>query len=349
MNESLNTSRKNGIFFISFLQVIAPIFVILGHCLNHISYTGDSFVWVFLVDLRKWIYAFHMDFFFFISGLLFIFTDSLSQNGYFKFIGKKALRLILPYLFWNLLFMLPKLWLGDSFGDPLPEWPNILMDFFIYPESLSLQHLWFLYGLFLIFIISPLFKWTLEKARRVWAVPLMVAVLVALYFIPQFSTIEVCSFRHLHTGLLFFFAGALLASLGEEKIQNLARKPFVWIPFFVTALAMSAVFLLVNSDSYCRFALEVSLIPSFVCIGCLLKKARWIVSVGKASFTIYLFHWPILICCVFFFVQKLGLNIFLAIPINILLAYSLPLAFNLLMNKIPWGRFKMFFYYLLGI
>lgn len=73
------TSIRKRINWIDTAKCIGIFFIVLGHILS----TGV---------LRRWIFAFHVPLFFFLSGVTFSQGKSIQQ-----FIGKKFKTLIIPY------------------------------------------------------------------------------------------------------------------------------------------------------------------------------------------------------------------------------------------------------------
>ena len=102
---------KKRLYYITFLQVIGPIFVILGHSINGLP-ANDI-----LLKIKEIIYVFHMPLFFFISGYLFLYKGGLSNISYKDFMKKKIWRLLFPYFVLNLIFILPKFLLSGFLDD----------------------------------------------------------------------------------------------------------------------------------------------------------------------------------------------------------------------------------------
>lgn len=99
MNKRLN--------YIDITRGIAIIFIVLGHALNR-SINSIFFT--------KFLYSFHVVLFFIISGYVFKIKDNESFR---QFVKKKFFRIIIPYFFWETLFLIPYFMLGQSVGDAL--------------------------------------------------------------------------------------------------------------------------------------------------------------------------------------------------------------------------------------
>ncbi len=143
------------------LTLFAMTLVVIGHS----DITPDfKNLWIY-----KWVYSFHMPLFFFISGFLFCLTmpsDRLKSIGMVSFMKKKALRLLIPFLFINtIIFIVKSTLISDASLMQHPVALNLksMIDAtFFYPMGF----MWFLPALFSIFVIAfPLYK--ALKIRRI--------------------------------------------------------------------------------------------------------------------------------------------------------------------------------------
>lgn len=102
-----------------------------------------------------------MELYFFISEFLF-YKTVCKDVPYFKFIKGKVLRLLVPYLFFGLLWMLPiKILLN------IPSYRDYDISDILYRYVIGFDngHLWFLYALFTIFVILYAFNRVLIKQK----------------------------------------------------------------------------------------------------------------------------------------------------------------------------------------
>ena len=112
------------------------------------------------------IYAFHMPLFFFLSGMFVLAT--LRRRGHAGFVAAKIDTLVWPYLVWSLVYGLARLVLGgETNGVGLTFW-----DLFRFDKPKD--HLWFLFGLFFIFLLSMVPLW------RPWRLGVVVLVVLSL-------------------------------------------------------------------------------------------------------------------------------------------------------------------------
>lgn len=135
------------------LTLFAMTLVVAGHS----DITPDfKNIWIY-----KWAYSFHMPLFFFISGFLFALTIpniKLKTLSFSSFIKKKALRLLIPFLFINtIIFIIKASLIKDSSIMQHPvemTWKSFFESTFSNPMGF----MWFLPALFTIFVITLVFR-----------------------------------------------------------------------------------------------------------------------------------------------------------------------------------------------
>lgn len=151
-NETMND--RESIY--DWVRLIAIIFVVIGHStyLKMTStYGGVSYVvspeisdtyysGIFLAQrfLVSWVYGFHMPLFFMLSGAVLALKPLKSFN---IFVKSKVKRLLVPYYFYGLLFMLPIKYIGQFYNE---ESIGKACIFFLTGDEGS--HLWFFFALF---------------------------------------------------------------------------------------------------------------------------------------------------------------------------------------------------------
>lgn len=139
------SETKSRIIELDILRGIAAVFVVLGHCI--ITYPVDFSAVSWCETLSYWINSFHMPMFFVLAGCVYKCTD------YGKYIEKKVIRILVPYLFFGMLTVLLH-YFGGAFinGDPVPVTDGI-KDLLFYGREI-----WFLYLIFLTYLIYPLLE-----------------------------------------------------------------------------------------------------------------------------------------------------------------------------------------------
>lgn len=131
------------------LTLFAMTLVVIGHSDITLDFKE---LWIY-----KWVYSFHMPLFFFISGFLFCLTmpaDRLRMTSMGSFIRKKAIRLLIPFLFINtLIFIVKSTLVSDTSLMQHPVALNLesaIDATFFHPMGF----MWFLPALFSIFFIA---------------------------------------------------------------------------------------------------------------------------------------------------------------------------------------------------
>lgn len=135
------------------LTFFAMTLVVAGHS----DITSDfKDLWIY-----KWAYSFHMPLFFFISGFLFALKYQLKSISFGAFVKKKAIRLLVPFLFINtVIFIIKANFIKDV---SLMQHPvEFTMASFLDSTFFNpMGFMWFLPALFVVFIIAVLFRMVL--------------------------------------------------------------------------------------------------------------------------------------------------------------------------------------------
>ena len=208
------------------LKGLAMFLVILGHAV--IWFPVNLHADPVCLKIFQLASSVHIHLFFFLSGLLF------SYNGrYGPWLGKKALRLGVPFLIFNLLDMLPRALLTAFFRRPRPLSESLL--------SLVLNggELWFLRALLIFYaLFVPLAL--LQKRSILWKIMVEAAlILVAVYpwrKPPWYADLDL---DRLRLCLLFFNTGYLFRKPYPALRARLQAVPLP--PKLIAALALAAI------------------------------------------------------------------------------------------------------------
>ena len=178
-------SKINQDTHIEIMRVLATFLVVIGHSTfysitTEVSDMGVSWnifdstmigtVLAFIVNI---IYSCHMQFFMFISGMVYQLSV---QKGKYKelvsFVKRKAARLLLPYALVSVLWNIPIYLWARYFGES-----NIIRNMILYFIGFGKNHLWFLCALFLIFLTTKV----IENIGGRYITLLLVSVAAFLY------------------------------------------------------------------------------------------------------------------------------------------------------------------------
>lgn len=283
-------------------QIIATFLVIFGH-----SYPFETSFPRWLYDLRTFIYAFHMPLFIWISGYLLIYTNQVEGN-HIRFIKKRFLRLLVPYVVLSLIAIVPKHLLASLLNRGFDFNFHSFIEAFLVPRQNVWGHFWFLPMIFLMgvfgFAVDRLFfllqsKRTRNNAPslsiRKWGWFIVSLILFSLYLWSEdvplsgwFSISDIVRF-----GWVFAF-GCFCASLNV----NLSFKRSANLILFFSCLA-GALFLFLFPffplGGYLKFALIAVLM-----IFCILALSNLLAlhfvpdrfSLLSNTFAIFLLSWP---------------------------------------------------------
>ena len=208
------------------MKGIGIILVYLGHSFN---LNGLEWNNLFLY-LYKIIYSFHMPLFFLISGLL---SNTKKEINFFKFYKGKLKRLLVPYLFINLVDFIPRTLFPQLVNSKFGGVKEIVF----YGTKIS----WFVYTLFIIFMIFPFWDKYILKRDEYY---LFGVFLLVINYLKIFENIEIFSFGIVCGYLLYFYIGYIIKPLYEEKIKNgIGSKN---LTFFI----ISIIFLIFSYKNY---------------------------------------------------------------------------------------------------
>ena len=188
--------RKTRVGYIDILRGIAIVLVLIGH----IPCAGFS------SEVHKWLYAFHIPLFFFVSGMSLSFKDynNIRLKEDFK---KRFNRIILPYLIWGVLLALPSITLLSI--------PKILYATHKSIASVSNSSLWFLPVLFFSTVALTYILHIFAKHKLTKLIPLLVVIFLLL------------------ASILSLFQQSIQSSLGGHNV-----------PFGLDIVPMAVIFML---------------------------------------------------------------------------------------------------------
>uniref|UniRef100_UPI0025B00928 acyltransferase family protein n=2 Tax=Bacteroidales TaxID=171549 RepID=UPI0025B00928 len=143
-------AQSKRIRFISFLQILGVILVILGHSLH--EYPGDFHQFWFY----RMFQTVRMPLFVFISGYLFMI--SMVKREYnvslVDFIKNKAQRLLVPYFVLTILTFVPRALMSEYADEPVKMDINSFISSIFFSDKLTIVFLWFLPVVFVLLCVS---------------------------------------------------------------------------------------------------------------------------------------------------------------------------------------------------
>lgn len=193
---------------LTILKGIAIILVVLGHSF---SFTGFNILDNNILNryIHDSIYSFHMPLFFMIAGF---FTNNHEDNLNKKFYVSKIKRLLIPYIFINIVDAIPR----HLFNDLVNNKSNSIERIIFYSGAAT----WFVYTLFIVFLIFPVIEKYIIKKDKYYLVG------ITLLFLNLFeigTTVKIFTIDRLVYMSFYFYIGYLL-KVHYEKISDLVKE-----------------------------------------------------------------------------------------------------------------------------
>lgn len=235
MNSAATKTKNRQIVL---LTLFAMTLVVAGHC----DITPDyKQLWIF-----KWVYSFHMPLFFFISGFLFALTtpgEKLKTTTLLSFIKKKAIRLLIPFLFINTtIFIIKSALIRDSsmMQHPIELTWNSFIDSTLFNP---IGFMWFLPALFVIFIISFLIRKALTTQPLDKNTLYLIIITVLFFILDPVIQLKV-SFMQISKAFYYisFFLIGMLYYDNKKTIDQFLKKYCIIIAPFFLILSISLQF-----------------------------------------------------------------------------------------------------------
>lgn len=255
---------------------------------------------------------------------------------------KKFKRLIVPYFFAAVLFMVPMKLLGNYYS--FESLPKAISDGLVL--TLDSGHLWYVFMLFVIFLLFYL----LEKFINRIFTPVNIILLVLLHLNSNSIPIDVFQIKAASKYLVFFYLGYLFQRHKEEILNIVNKRKFIYllgmsvyfivlfrylryVPQNVMDILLLFVAVLGISSSY-LFVLNVMNLRIF--------KTKIPRSLNKHNFEIYLLHDPINYVLLaifakynmFIWFQANGFNTAIFVAIRFLVTLISPILIMMVVTKI---------------
>lgn len=269
----MTEKSKNRLVDIDYVRAVAIILVVVGHW----QVEPQPRWWQTIIEM---IYSFHMPLFLAMSGYLYMYTKKPGQS-YVRFLTSKARRLMVPYFFTSVIIITIKLLTQGSMHVEHPVGIMTYVEIFYKPSAGAF--LWFIWTLWWMFMIVPLFS-----TRRMRAL-LFVVLLIAAY-LPWDAT-RVFGLVNTQRFAVYFVAGVLLYDFKDVIFEHVAPR----------ALVLFGLFVLLEIMYLSGFGRLLYVIPYLAIVSIILVArsyshfisggfSRFLIAVSSASYMIYLFH-----------------------------------------------------------
>lgn len=239
--EQQDLGRVSRIKSIDIAKAIGIFLIVLGHTLT-------------FGNFRKFIYAFHVPLFFFLSGICFSKKDNIT------FLKKRLKSLYLPYIIMSILSILIYFFMGRYLGENTSKniWDNIWGMLYANPNLGNMQWnqpLWFLPCLFIqLFIINILENIIKNKKNKQMIRILFIAVLTVLGY--TLSAIKIYLPLQLEAAIcmmIFTYLGIFIKE-NKEKLTNsklyktFKNKKYLYLIFFIITVGICCL-LVYNNET----------------------------------------------------------------------------------------------------
>ncbi len=263
---------------------LAILFVVFGHIVAR----SDPLHVDWYEPMRRAVYAFHMPFFLYLSGLVAVFSGALFAlpGDWRVLVAARARRLLVPFLALGLLIVCGKniaqhvVFVDNQVTSPLVGIANLLW----HTQDSPALSIWYLFVLFTLSIASPVLVWA-NRGQLNYL--LMLGFLIYCVPLPAYLYLD-----HIGEYTIFFALGASAARHEKNWIRFVDRWWRVLLLLWLFALALIAGF---GKDWPVRFELLSVGILSMAALHGLVRHlpvtlASIFIWLGRNCFMIYLFN-----------------------------------------------------------
>lgn len=273
---------KKREYWVDTLKIIACILVALGHLFQGFVKSGilpstNVYLW-----FNETIYYFHVPLFFIASGYIYQkFTVINSFPMYLDTVRKKLISLGIPYIVFSIATWILKVIFSDSVNNNVDKLADTLL-------LKPLSPYWFLYILFILFLITPVFK---NKQIR----NIMIFSSVALKIVVGFYEFDNYIINQLATNWIWFILGMLLCFYDVPDVVSERRL----LKTSLFSLCAFVIFSILSYRNQIIFYFKSSILGIWACISIVVisikltayKAIRVAVNtVSKYTMPIFLMH-----------------------------------------------------------
>ena len=315
--------------FITIVYGIAVILVVFGH--SHPLHIETPFI---LNKITEFIYKFHMPLFFFISGILIVYT-SKKRISIWRWWRKKVSKLIIPYLILSGIAIIPKFLLGRIMNDDMTfSFDNIIKIIFI-PRQGIWGHFWFIPTYLVLSLIGAIIFYILNEVQKSNSLVVKIGYIFIciLGFILYIHPIRTEWFAIEDISIEFIYV--ILGIVSSRWIINISMKKISY--FLILFCGVLSILIFMNSNSRISdFYISILMIISVLGIGMSIshEEQNIFTILGKHAFTIYLYSWPFQVVAEICIVVILGLGWYISYPFMFLCGIFGPIIILKIYKKI---------------
>ena len=277
-------ARQRALNEYDLLKVFATFLVVIGHVTIRYNTTSYPALNTTVPQIiTQSIYLFHMPLFMALSGAVYKLGE-LKYNQFLSFVRNKAQRLIIPYFFVGLFFLIPSICLFQvqNNSEIFKLIGNLLL-------GRDCRHLWYLLALFEILVAH----YILTKWSKIDLAFLLVGSIIMSTFYSNYFDDGLFSINMAVRYYPYFITGALIA-----------QRKAIPTPCFY-ALSAMLIALIIKINHYAQIDILLSIILPIPIIVLFIVEARlvmnkytfdktWFRIILEYSFFFFLFHVPII-------------------------------------------------------
>lgn len=329
------------------LRALATIAVIILHVTAPLLTSMESLTDWWIGNIIESSVRFSVPVFFMLTGAL-IFDKEYSIGTFLK---KRFFRVIIPFLFWSIPYILFSLILKALHEEEL-DFFKVFIFIIDQFKNGSSYHLWFVYTLLGIYLFIPIIsKWVRNSTNKEILYFLILWLITVLFTYPILSIFKTKIDFSYFTGFLgYTILGHYLRKINFDSSK---KKDFIAIVLFFTGLIITIIgtyFLFKFKGKMDELYYEYLTLNVLMCsIGVYLyikdkniknqSVLKFLNLMNKFSYGIYLVHVLILI-----FLTKAGITCFfinplIGIPLTSILCLILSSLTIYVVNKLPYGKY----------
>lgn len=331
---------------IVFVQILATALVVLGHSY---PFTIDIPSW--LSTTQRFIYAFHMPLFVFISGYLLVYTRQCDKISAGKFVKKRFLKLLIPYIFLSLIALIPKYLVQGFLNDSMSLDGYSMLRVFLVPRENVWGHFWFLPMIFIQGVVGYAFDKAFTKTNSTigWSILTVIAFIVYLLSFRKGVT-QWLSLNDLASFSWVFSLGALSARVKFlDKLRSRANLTVSIISFALAIIVFNVR--LIEPLLALKYALiAIIMIYSLTALCIVVSKHLNLDrnAVYAQTFTIFLLSWPCQAVANVLTERILHGPYWLIMPVQLMTGIAMPILLIILIDKIERKTKKHYISFILG-
>ncbi len=327
---------------VNLIKIILMVLIVISHSIIFLNGSWYPYGTIEKVNVISyvvdWLGSFHIFAFTLVSGYIFYYQkyEISAYPKYSSFILKKVKRLIVPFLFLSLFWVIPVNWIIGGFN--LERFAKILI-------GVRSEQLWFLLMLFFVFALCYPLSNFFKKRGLLGAFVSLACYgvgFIGAYFLPDVLQI----FTALKF-IPFFFLGFKMRQGWDKYISKI---PF-YIYIIIDVLIFGALIFIQARDGMVFKLLSVAVGFILNVIGSIMvwttlqtignryewKNSKLLSFLSDKTFILYLLHHQIIYLVIYLFLGKI--NIYLILILNLVISFGLSTLLSILILKFNWLRF----------